>query len=151
MFSEPPLSRQIIHHVTQCWRRHTQRGCGVRHVGLGADCEFFPELACQKAAPGGWNAVRVNRKRFGAGSNLIGPMEPHAKKSGFRCTAKTSTGTPWPICIYLLNLNRGRNIPWDLCELDYWASLLMITTEAWGQVSIESLRSSADSSYLELV
>lgn len=29
--------------------------------------------------------------------------------------------------------------------------LLMVTTEAWGQVSIESLRSSADSSNLELV
>jgi len=29
--------------------------------------------------------------------------------------------------------------------------LLMVTTEAWGQVSIESLRSSADSSNLKLV
>jgi len=29
--------------------------------------------------------------------------------------------------------------------------VLMVTTEAWGQVSIESLRSSADSSNLELV
>ena len=29
--------------------------------------------------------------------------------------------------------------------------LLVVTTEAWGQVSIESLRSSADSSNLELV
>ena len=30
-------------------------------------------------------------------------------------------------------------------------ALLMVTTEAWGQVSIESLRSSADSSNLQLV
>jgi hypothetical protein len=31
------------------------------------------------------------------------------------------------------------------------AVLLMVTTEAWGQMSIGSLRSSADSSNLELV
>ena len=31
------------------------------------------------------------------------------------------------------------------------AALLVVTTEAWGQVSIESLRSSVDSSNLELV
>src|SRR5262245_28533369 len=34
-FSAPLLPHQIFHQVTQSWRRHTQRCCDVRHVGLG--------------------------------------------------------------------------------------------------------------------
>lgn len=36
-------------------------------------------------------------------------------------------------------------------RIGFLAVLLLVTTEAWGQMSIESLRSSADSSNLELV
>ena len=35
MFRDPLLPHEIFHYVTQCRRRHTQRCCGVRHVGFG--------------------------------------------------------------------------------------------------------------------
>ena len=48
-------------------------------------------------------------------------MESQVKKSRFSRTTSASMGAPWPKCGYLLRLNQGRNSPWDLYELDYWA------------------------------
>jgi hypothetical protein len=109
----------------------------------------------------------VNRKRFGAESHLISWNGSHRSAKHAPTGGRPGGAAREEVTLQTHGLDKyGRT----LADVDLSAKLesrkeqsmepvrtgllvvlLMVTTEAWGQVSIESLRSSADSSNLELV
>ena len=52
------------------------------HVSSVAVCDFSQKCACAEAATEVWKAVYVNRKRFGAESNLIYRIESNRPAEG---------------------------------------------------------------------
>jgi OB-fold nucleic acid binding domain len=109
----------------------------------------------------------VNRKRFGAESHLINwnrsnRLAKHAPTGGSpggaareEVTLQThgldKYGRTLADVHLSATLESRKEQSMEPVRAGLLVVLLMVTTEAWGQVSIESLRSSADSSNLELV
>jgi len=80
-----------------------------------------------------------------------GPVELHVKKSRFKTHGLDKCGCHLADVHLSAKLESRKEQSMEPVRAGLLVVLLMVTTEAWGQVSIESLRSSADSSNLELV
>jgi len=78
-------------------------------------------------------------------------VELHVKKSRFKAHGRDKYGRTLANVHLSAKLESRKEQSMEPVRAGLLGVLLMVTTEAWGQVSIESLRSSADSSNLELV
>lgn len=109
----------------------------------------------------------MNRKRFGAESYLIYRNDSNRSAKRARTGGRAGGVAGEEVALQSHNLGKyGRALAevqlsakieprqeqsMGLVRAGLVGALLMVATEAWGQVSIESLRSSADSSNLQLV